>query len=275
MTLTMSTAVEDASDVDAWLAAYERQLGLRPSVSLDQVLQVAELTRRRERKYVVPVSRLPELLGGLPDDDAVLAIAGRRVFHYESVYYDTEAFTLYRSHSQGRRKRYKARVRTYRDTGERMFEVKLKGPRGETVKQRLAYDHEVSAGLSPAGRAFLQAVVSQAYSLPVPEVGPRLTTSYCRSTLVNLNQRTRTTIDTRLSWSDGQTLCAADDLALVESKTTTGSASVDVVLARMGVRPVQLSKYCIGVALLHRELSANRWNRLLTRHFGWRRDPVA
>jgi hypothetical protein len=44
-----------------------------------------------------------------------------------------------------------------------------------------------------------------------------------------------------------------------------------VALAQMGIRPVRLSKYCIGVALLNPDMAANRWNRLLVRHFGWQR----
>lgn len=257
------------------LAEYVRRLGVRPTVDLDQLMEVAGLTTRQERKYLVGVELLPELLDRLPGDQAVLSIGGRRLFDYESVYYDTEAFALYRSHAQGRRKRYKARLRTYRDTGERVFEVKLKGPRGETVKQRLPYESELSAGLSEEGRAFLQAVVDEAYRLQVPELDPRLTTSYRRSTLVDLERRARTTIDVDLSWSDDHTRCAAEGLALVESKTASGSGPMDAIMATMGVRPVRVSKYCIGVALLNRDLSANRWNRLLTRHFGWQREQAA
>ena len=36
-----------------------------------------------------------------------------------------------------------------------------------------------------------------------------------------------------------------------------------------------MSKYCIGVALLHPEMAANKWNRLLVRHFGWQREDRA
>jgi hypothetical protein len=43
----------------------------------------------------------------------------------------------------------------------------------------------------------------------------------------------------------------------------------------MGVRPISISKYCVAVALLHRDLAANRWNRTLRTHFGWARETVA
>ena len=140
-----------------------------------------------------------------------------------------------------------------------------------SVKERVQYEEGGPHQLTGEGLAFLTDVVDQAYGLPVPALGPRLTTSYTRSTLVDLEQGARVTIDLNLRWSDGQTRCAAEDLALVESKSQSGSAAVDVALARMGIRPVRLSKYCIGVALLNPDMAANRWNRLLVRHFGWQR----
>jgi hypothetical protein len=42
----------------------------------------------------------------------------------------------------------------------------------------------------------------------------------------------------------------------------------------MGIRPVRMSKYCIGVALLHPDMAANKWHRLLVRHFGWQRQAI-
>jgi hypothetical protein len=35
------------------------------------------------------------------------------------------------------------------------------------------------------------------------------------------------------------------------------------------VRPVSVSKYCVGVALLHPEVPANPWQRMLRRNFGY------
>jgi hypothetical protein len=267
----MAAQPAEQFDGDLVVADYLRALAARPAVTLEEVLAVAELRTRVDQKYLVPLDALPELLEILPRGLAVLSIDDRRVFDYESVYFDTDCFALYHQHVQGRRKRYKARTRTYRDTGVVMFEVKLKGRRGETIKERLQYEEGGSRQLTGEGLAFLTDVVDQAYGLPVPALGPRLTTSYTRSTLVDLQQGARVTIDLNLRWSDGQTRCAAEDLALVESKSQSGSAAVDVALARMGIRPVRLSKYCIGVALLNPDMAANRWNRLLVRHFGWQR----
>ena len=50
-------------------------------------------------------------------------------------------------------------------------------------------------------------------------------------------------------------------LVLVESKTVGVAATADTVLWRLGQRPMPLSKYCIGMALMRPDLPANRWNR--------------
>ncbi len=207
--------------------AYLSALARRAPVDLAQVLATAALTTRVDQKYLVPTELLPDLVDRLPERLAVLSIDGRRLFDYESVYFDTACFELYHQHVQGRRKRYKARTRTYRDTGEVMLEVKLKGHRGATVKERLPYAGEDGRALTGEGRAFLHAVVDEAYGLAVPELEPRLTTAYRRSTLVDLAEQSRATIDLDLSWSDGETAWAAGDLALVESKSASGAGAVD------------------------------------------------
>jgi hypothetical protein len=40
------------------------------------------------------------------------------------------------------------------------------------------------------------------------------------------------------------------------------------MLRELGVRPVSVSKYCVGVAALHPELPSNPWRRTLRRYFG-------
>ena len=57
----------------------------------------------------------------------MLQIDRRRSFDYESVYFDTPDLSTYRAHVQRRRLRFKARTRTYTDSGLCMFEVKLTG----------------------------------------------------------------------------------------------------------------------------------------------------
>jgi hypothetical protein len=262
-----------AAGDDAVLSQLAHHLRDRPSVSLERVLSVAQLTTRVELKYLVPLATLPTFLGGIPHQLAALDLGGRRIFDYESVYFDTESFALYRNHVQGRRRRYKARIRSYCDSGDAMFEVKLKGRRGQTVKERLPYDFQRRRELTREGRLFLNTVIAQAYGFTAPPLWPSLTTAYRRATLVDLEHRSRLTIDVNLSWFDGESSHRADHLALIESKSMAGPGPADALLHSMGVRPLRISKYCLGVALLHPDLAANPWNRLLITSFDWQRRP--
>jgi VTC domain-containing protein len=260
-------------DGDASLSLLAHHLRGRTAVSLERVLSVAQLTTRVELKYLVPLAALPAFLHGLPPALMTLDIGGRRIFDYESVYFDTESFALYRNHVQGRRKRYKARIRSYCNSGDAMFEVKLKGRRGQTVKERLPYDFERRRELTREGRLFLDTMLAQAYGFTAPPLRPSLTTAYQRATLVDLEHRSRLTIDVNLSWFDGDNSHHADQVALIESKSLAGPGPSDALLRSMGVRPARISKYCLGVALLHPDLAANPWNRLLISNFDWQRRP--
>jgi len=274
MSIELATNRDSGGDSSV-LSSLARGLDERRCVGLGQVLSVAQLCTRFDLKYLVPVEALPALIDRLPRQLAALDIDGLRIFRYESVYFDTDDFALYRQHVQDRRKRYKARTRSYCDSGDTMFDVKLKGPRGQTVKERLPYDFERRHELTVSGRGFLDMVVADAYGTTVPPLRTALTTGYRRATLVDLEHEARLTIDVNLSWSDQKSNHRADHLALIESKSFWGPRPVDALLVSMAVRPVRMSKYCVGVALLHPDLAANPWNRLLRRQFGWHRaaDP--
>ncbi|WP_344961146.1 VTC domain-containing protein [Streptomyces thioluteus] len=107
--------------------------GAAAPVSLAEVDERAGLLVRFDRSYLVPVDaflRIAECLTGPRRPDGpfrALAIGGRRAFRYHSVYYDTPGLRSFHDHRQGRRLRFKVRERVYEDSGERQFEIKLKG----------------------------------------------------------------------------------------------------------------------------------------------------
>jgi len=53
-------------------------------------------------------------------------------------------------------------------------------------------------------------------------------------------------------------------VAVVETKNPATPSPADRALWDAGYRPVRISKYATGMALLHPELPANRWYRTLT-----------
>jgi len=235
------------------------------AVSLDELVALAELQTRRDRKYAVPRSALATLVAATPLGTRVLAIDDRRTFHYESVYFDTVDLTCYFGAARRRPQRFKVRTRTYLDSAESMLEVKTRDARGRTVKQRHPYHHEHRAVLTDEARAFV-AGIDQAHEVAT-NLRETLTTNYRRATLL-LPDGARVTIDVNLSWRhrDGRAI-ACPALALVETKSSGQPSAVDRLLWRAGHRPTVFSKYCTGLAAITSDLPSNKWHRTLQRHF--------
>lgn len=237
-------------------------------VGLDEMTEDADLQTRRDRKYLVPRGVVGDLVTASDGAWRVLTIDDARSFRYESVYFDTSDFRSFLSAARRRPSRYKVRTRSYLDAGACVLEVKTRDPRGHTVKHRHPYDLDHRAELTHDGRRFV-ATIDQAAGA-VDNLRPALTTRYRRSTLVLADSAARITIDVDLTWvrPDG---CRADLLgvALVETKTLGQPCSFDRALWRSGHRPVTISKYCTGLAALCPRLPANKWHRVLRRHFDW------
>jgi hypothetical protein len=58
-------------------------------IGLDELMELAELQTRVDRKYFVPADVFHRSIGEIADELRVLDIDGRRTFGYESVYFDT------------------------------------------------------------------------------------------------------------------------------------------------------------------------------------------
>jgi VTC domain len=240
---------------------------MRP-VSLEDVLTTAELQTRVDRKYVVPIDLFAAVLDELAGDLAVLQIGDLRLFRYESVYFDTPELATYRQHAHGRRRRVKIRTRAYLDSGECTLEFKRVGSRGETVKERYPYHLAARHRLDVDALALAHERVGKLVGTATLDAV--LTTAYHRATLVDPAQGNRVTCDVNLRFeSPDHCFGPWDRFVLVESKTTGADSPVDRALRRLGSRPLSLSKYCVGMAVLDPRLPANRWNRELRAHFDW------
>ena len=258
------TRHEVARPLTAGAALRNQQDRLSP-VGLDAVLAAAELQTRVDRKYLVTPGDFAILVDRAERSHSVLEIEGRRDFAYESVYFDTADLQSYLCAARGRRRRFKVRTRTYLDSALCVLEVKSTGGRGETIKDRAPYDVRHRGTLTPSARTFVAARVGSPMSLGLE---PVLTTRYTRTTLVDLQARSRMTCDADLELIDihGRSHRMTDRI-LVETKSTGGAGAADRTLWGLGNRPVQISKYCIGMAVLDTSLPANKWHRTIRRYF--------
>jgi hypothetical protein len=243
------------------------------TVDLAQLNAAAELQTRVDRKYLLPAAALPDVLAELPAGSEVLEIGGAQALRYASQYFDTPALDSYYGAARGRRRRFKVRARTYLDSGGSFLEVKTRGGRSATVKERVPV----------AGDALDDDAVAYAVDLlhgaGIPDAAglarrlePVLVTRYRRATLLLPATRdgdpSRATIDIDLAWigADGRSLTLPASV-IVETKSGQRAGALDRTLWRHGHRPTSLSKYGTGMAALHPSLPAHKWRRALTRHF--------
>ncbi|SLM93321.1 VTC domain-containing protein [Brachybacterium nesterenkovii] len=143
-----------------------------------------------------------------------------------------------------------------------------------------------TAALTGALRKFVDTAVADA-GVPSPEAAllPQLRTEYDRTTLLVESEGARLTIDGALTWTDLLTGAEADaeesapvppraaapdagrhqlaGMVVVETKSGSRAGTADRLLWLAGHRPVRISKYATGLALLRGDLSANRWHRTL------------
>jgi hypothetical protein len=238
-----------------------------PAVSLGELNAAAELLTRVDRKYVIPAGELDAVVTGI-DGLRVLEIEGRRESAYESTYLDTVDLDSWTGAAHQRRRRWKVRTRAYADSGERWLEVKTRGPRGTTVKERLPHDGTEVTG--PAAE-WVRGRLAAAYVHDVDPSGlvATLHTGYRRTTLLLPGDGGRATVDRDLRWVSGHGSAEVRDVLVVETKSGSHRPGpLDRRLWELGHRPVRISKYGTGLALLTPGLPRNRWHRVTTRHLG-------
>ena len=244
-------------------------LGAAEAISLADLDAVAALQHRVDTKYLVTLDQLDRIAGRLTATHRRLVIGGVSAFAYRSSYLDTPHHDCFHAHRQGRRLRFKARTRSYDDTGLCRFEIKLKDGRGGTDKHARpipATEFGTVPGLAPG---FLAEVLAARYRIvPPSHLGPRLLVSHHRHTLTGHAEPCRVTIDTGLTFTAGSIAATLrEGLVLVETKSARGRSLADALLRAAGARPVSISKYCAGLALACPDLPDQPWRSLLRRFF--------
>jgi len=245
-------------------------LAVLPPVDLDELQATAALQTRVDRKYVLPLAALPGLAAALPAGTRRLVVDGRDAFGYTSVYFDTPDLDAFHLAAGRRRRRYKVRTRTYTDSGGCWLEVKTRGPRGTTVKDRREHDVRARDDVGPALGFVLETLRSHGVDLAragdgaEPLLAPTLTTRYRRRTL-HLPDGARLTVDTGLEWLGARSTAAVPGHAVVETKSVGGASCADRALWALGHRPSRISKYATGLVVLDPALGGRPWRRTLRR----------
>jgi len=197
-----------------------------------------------------------ELLNMAHDDYWAQDINGERLSRYDTTYFDTDDFHMYRIHQYGHSGRQKLRFRTYVSSDLQFMEVKTKNNRGRTKKKRIRVSDMDLA--DEEKRAFL----AERLHYDIETLQPAIRNNFDRITLVNRAKTERLTIDTNLKFFNlvsGKSL-EMGPLVIVELKRDGLCYSpVLEMLRQLRIHPHGFSKYCMGSALTNPALPINRF----------------
>ena len=225
-----------------------------------------QLMNRIDTKYTLPMRVLPAILEAAQTDYMVQETAGKRIASYDTIYYDTETLDMYIRHHDRQLVRQKIRVRQYVNTHETYLEVKRKDNKGRTRKRRMVVPgFDIDAQTIGHGKHkdrsvedFIAAKSRYLWS----ELTPHLSTKFHRITLVNKAKTERLTIDMDLVWENlitGETKCFPE-LVIIELKRDGNVPSrMTKIMLDQHIKPLKISKYCIGTALTTPGLKKNRF----------------
>ena len=155
-------------------------------IGLGDLNRRAALLTRVDRKYVLGLEEARSVLALVDPASRLLSIDGLDVSAYSTTYYDTPGLDAFSMTARPRRRRFKVRTRLYLDSGQAFLEVKTRGPRGTTIKerQRIA-PHEAGGPLTDAHRVWLADRLERVGRPGAArEVERVLRGSYSRSTLL-------------------------------------------------------------------------------------------
>jgi hypothetical protein len=230
------------------------------SISLEE-MDAVRLMSRTDTKFMLHRADLKVLLEELSSTYRVLEVAGSRMNHYQTLYYDTQDFRCYAQHHNGKRNRFKIRKREYMESHLSFLEFKEKTNKGRTVKSRIKLQ-EINEDLSANENAFIDQRTGKH-----SEYEPKLWNSFTRITLVDMHARERLTIDTDIAFREENRKASLPELVIVEVKRDekSGKSAVLHYLKHRLIRPESMSKYCLGVALLYPEMKRNNFKQKLAK----------
>ncbi|MBN1313126.1 MAG: polyphosphate polymerase domain-containing protein [Anaerolineae bacterium] len=225
-------------------------------------MEHVSLLNRVDTKYILGMRRLYAALEQMTGQYRVLEIEGMRANRYQTIYFDTPEFDLYRQHHNGFGTRYKVRARRYVDSNLAFFEVKHKNNQGRTLKSRYQVPRwQIEMG----GQE--DAFVDVHTPLDPEQLEPKLWNDYLRITLVSNHRQERVTLDLNLAFGWGDRWASLPGVVIAEVKQEHFSRDSDFIrqMRALGIQSSSFSKYCMGACMLYEHLKNNNFKPHLRR----------
>lgn len=235
-----------------------RKIQYFDSVSLGEMDSVS-LMKRTDTKFVIHEKDLAEVLEQIKDKYEVLEIDKNRILTYSSLYFDTPSKRFYLDHHNRKVNRTKVRMRKYVESNLCFLEIKQKDGKGKTTKTRMPIEC-FEMDLSENSKAFIKNTVNASLDLQ-----PVIWNRFRRITLVNRQGKERITVDLNLSFKTPNATKNYNDLVIIEVKQERFSRMSPLVkyLKLKQVNPYKISKYCIGMISIYKDLKYNRFKSKL------------
>ncbi len=231
----------------------KQQLEQFAPISLMELDRVA-LLDRMDTKYAFTADQLPFFLNKLSSDYRILEIDNNRMFHYNSLYFDTQNFDLFNAHYCGKLNRYKVRFRRYVESNLGFFEIKFKTNKGRTIKSRIK--HNSSNEITGDAMSLLKSHSPLAHS----GLDAKFWVNYTRITLVSSDLKERLTFDLDLTFKNDQEEKTIHNIVIAELKQSKAGKSVfSKLMKQYHVRVGTIRKYCFGVVSLFKNIRANNF----------------
>ena len=214
-----------------------------------------KLMSRTDTKFAFQANKLPFLLKKLIPFYRVLAIDGKLIHDYKSLYYDTDDRKFYIDHHNQRVNRNKIRFREYVGSGLTFLEVKLKNNKKRTIKKRMKVD-AITKELSEEHKKYIKKIIGKKLA-----VNAKQWINFSRITLVHKTQKERLTIDINLTFENEKLSGDLKQIVIAEVKQEKMSRSSDFmkIAKEMSILPIRLSKYCMTTLQLNPDVKQNRF----------------
>ena len=226
-------------------------------ISLEEMDRV-KLQNRTDTKFVFKADLLPLILEEIKEHYSILDINNKRTNSYKTLYYDTKELQSYIQHHNGKANRIKIRFRKYIESDLNYLEIKFKNNKGRTIKSRKKVN-DIETTLSQVSKDFIE----DKSFYKSDEVHPSLWNSFTRLTLVHKTKNERLTIDLNLAFNSvlGNIKKEIPHIIIAEVKQEKASSDSEFikVIRKHHIREIGMSKYCIGTALLNKDLKQNNF----------------
>ncbi len=229
------------------------------TITLEEMCSV-KLMNRIDTKYVASEAMVMELLRQTAKYGYRAQVHGGVIAaRYDTRYFDTESREMYVVHHNRQLTRQKIRTRHYEDGSATYLEVKNKNNRGRTKKKRI--EIPVDDLMDFVGNSNALSFIEPLARYNIKSLSPAIATRFVRITIVNPELTERITIDLNLEFTDLRSGATGkiDGMSIIEIKQDGNIRSkAKDILNTLRVKPMRISKYCLGTALTVEGIKRNR-----------------